>query len=138
MDRKLPNFFFYSIVLPVVWFSLAFLILNLAPNIELGIAGSVITVYLATFFISWHFSKSFKRHFEKGEKIRLVIYMVLWMGAIRCLSSYGLDEGLSSKEFLLAIGVILGIDFVIIASSIFSVCNKFNAFFLSRYSAGNA
>ncbi|MCC4833876.1 hypothetical protein LMH66_14625 [Shewanella sp. 10N.7] len=138
MDRKLPNLFLYSLALPVVWFALAFLTLNLAPNVEVGIAGSVVTVYLATIFICRHFSKSFKRYFEKGEKIRLAIYMVLWMGLIRCLSLYGLDEGLSSKELMLAIGVILGIDFLIIASSVFSVSHKFNKFFLRRYNAGNA
>jgi hypothetical protein len=138
MDSKSPAIFIYSILVPIVWLSLSFSLLAIAPEIELGIAGIIILVNLSLFILCWHFSRTFKRQFSNNEKLRLFIYSFLWMAAIRALSLYGISDDLTSEELLYAGGIVLAMDLVVIASSVFSVSNRFNNFWQNRLSAKNA
>lgn len=138
MDGNLPKIFIYSILVPIVWLSLSFSLLAIAPEIELGIAGIIITVNLSLFVLCWHFSRTFKRQFSNNEKLWLFIYSFLWMAAIRALSLYGISDNLTSEVLLYAGGIVFAMDLVVIASSVFSVSNRFNNFWQNRLSAKNA
>ncbi|WP_416306966.1 hypothetical protein [Neptunicella sp. SCSIO 80796] len=138
MESKSPAIFIYSILVPIVWLSLAFSLLAIAPEIELGIAGIIIAVNLSLFILCWHFSRTFKRQFRSSEKIRLCVYSFLWMAAIRALNLYGISDNLTSEVLLYAGGIVLAIDLLVIASSVFSVSNRFNNFWQNRLSAKNA
>lgn len=138
MDSKSPKIFIYSIIVPLVWLSLSFSLLAIAPEIELGIAGIIITVNLSLFALCWHFSRTFKRQFSNNEKLRLFIYSFLWMAAIRALSLYGISDNLTTEVLLYAGGIVLVMDVVVIASSVLTVSNRFNSFWQNRLSAKNA
>lgn len=138
MDRKSPKIFIYSILVPIIWLSLAFSLLAIAPEADPGIAGIIVAVNLSLFILCWHFSRTFKRQFSNNEKLRLFIYSFLWMAAIRALSLYGLSDNQTSEILLYAGGIVLAMDLVVIASSVFSVSNRFNNFWQNRLSANNA
>ena len=138
MDRKSPKIFIYSILVPIIWLSLAFSLLAIAPEADPGIAGIIVAVNLSLFILCWHFSRTFKRQFSNNEKLRLFIYSFLWMAAIRALSLYGLSDNQTSEILLYAGGIVLAMDLVVIASSVFSVSNRFNNFWQNRLSARNA
>jgi hypothetical protein len=138
MDSKSPAIFIYSILVPIAWLSLAFSLLAIAPEIELGIAGIIVAVNLSLFILCWHFSRKFKRQFSNSEKLRLFIYSFLWMAAIRALNLYGVSDSLTSEVLLYAGGIVLVIDLVVISSSVFSVSNRFNNFWQNRLSVKNA
>ena len=138
MDRKSPKIFIYPILVPIIWLSLAFSLLAIAPEAEPGIAGIIVAVNLSLFILCWHFSRTFKRQFSISEKLRLFIYSFLWMAAIRALSLYGLSDNQTSEILLYAGGIVLAMDLVVISSSVFSVSNRFNNFWQNRLSARNA
>ncbi len=138
MDSKSAAIFIYSILVPIVWLSLAFSLLAIAPEIELGIAGTIVAVNLSLFILCWHFSRTFKRQFSNNEKLRFFIYSFLWMAAIKALSLYGISANLNSEVLLYTGGIVLAMDLVIIFSSVFSVSNRFNNFWQNRLSAKNA
>jgi len=138
VDRKSPKIFIYSILVPIIWLSLAFSLLAIAPEADPGIAGIIVAVNLSLFILCWHFSRTFKRQFSNNEKLRLFIYSFLWMAAIRALSLYGLSDNQTSEILLYAGGIVLAMDLVVIASSVFSVSNRFNNFWQNRLSARNA
>lgn len=137
MEGKPSKIFIYSTLTPILWLSFSFLLLAIAPEAELGIAGIVVTVNLSLLIVCWHFSKSFKRHFSKNEKLRLFVYSFLWMACIRALSLYGISEELTSQVLLYAGGIVFAIDILVLATSIFSVSNKFNNFWQNRLGAEN-
>ena len=60
------------------------------------------------------------------------------MAAIRSLSLYGVSDNQTSEVLLYAGGIVLAMDLVVIASSVFSVSNRFNNFWQNRLSAKNA
>lgn len=138
MDRKSPKIFMYSILIPIIWLSLAFSLLAIAPEAEPGIAGIIVAVNLSLFILCWHFSRTFKRQFSNSEKLRLCIYSFLCMAAIRALNLYGISDNLTSEVLLYAIAIVLAMDLVVISSSVFSVSNRFNNFWQNRLSARNA
>lgn len=138
MDSKSPKLFLYSISLPFAWFSLSYLFLITAPNIKMGLAGVFIAVNLSTLFTCWLFSKSFNRHFKKFEKLRITIYLISWMLVIRLLSIYGISESLSVKEMIYSVVVILAIDTLFIAASVFSLSDRFNSFWQRKIKVENA
>ena len=132
MDSKSPKIFVYSVIVPIVWFSMSFSLLAIAPEVELTVAGTIIAVNLSLFFICRHFSKRFKRQFSINEKLRLFSYSFLWITAIRGLSLYGISDDLTAEVLLYASGIVLAIDLMVISSSVFSVSNRFNRFWQSR------
>ncbi len=138
MDSKSPKIFIYSILVPIVWLSLSFSLLAIAPEIELGVAGIIIAANLSLFVLCWHFSETFKRQFSNNEKLRLFIYSFLWMAAIRALNLYGISDNLTSEALLYAGGIVLVMDLVVISSSVFSVSYRFNNFWQNRLLAKNA
>jgi hypothetical protein len=138
VDRKSPKIFIYSILVPIIWLSLAFLLLAIAPEAEPGLAGIIIALNLSLFVLCWHFSRTFKRQFSNNEKLRLFIYSFLLMAAIRALNLYGISENLRSEVLLYAIVIVLAMDLVVISSSVFSVSNRFNNFWQNRLSPKNA
>lgn len=138
MDSQSPPIFIYSILLPIVWLLLSLALLAITAEVELGVAGIIIAVNFSLFVLCWHFSRVFKRKFSNNEKLRLFIYSFLWMSLIRALSLYGMSDNLTSGVLLYAGGIVLVIDLVVIASSVFSVSNRFNHFWQNRLSAKNA
>lgn len=138
MDSKPPKIFIYSITVPIVWLSLSFSLLAIAPEIEIGIAGIIIAVNFSLFVLCWHFSRTFKRQFSNNEKLRLFFYSFLWMAAIRALSLYGISDDLTSEVLLYTGGIVLVMDLVVISSSVLTVSNRFNNFWQKRLSAKNA
>ena len=138
MDGSSPNLFFYSLWLPAVWLSLTLPLLVLAPDFELGILGIVIATNLSLFISCRQFTKSFKRQFTTKEKAYLAAYSLLCMAMIRALNIYGLSDQLKPMVMIYVSLIVLAIDVLVISSSIFSLSNKFNAFWQKRMGVANA
>ena len=138
MNQDSPKIFMYSLLLPLLWISASFLIVYFSSDVDLGIAGVVLVIYLSLIAICWFFSKRFNRDFYRNEKIRLTIYFLLWATLIRIISIYSISETLSSDALLLAFAALFVVDCLIIIPTVYSVSKRINGFFLRNYVPKNA
>ncbi len=138
MNQDSPKIFVYSLLLPLIWISASFLTLYFSLNVDLGVAGVVLVIYMSLIAICWLFSKRFNRDFNRNEKIRLTIYFLLWATLIRIISIYSVSETVSSDALRLAFFALFVVDCLIIVPTVYSVSKRINGFFLRNYLPKNA
>lgn len=135
-SSKTPNLFLYSLVLPVFWLTFGFVLDAIAPGKRLGMFGLFLIIYATLIPICWHFTKNFGRHFNKGEKIKLIIFLTLW--AVICElwalwyyvsfeSTSGIDEAIYG-----VIGFTVAIDALFMTLGVQFAAKRINNHFLNR------
>src|SRR5690606_30111564 len=76
-DRK-PKTFLFSLLLPLIWFSIGGIMAYFFPGKKLGIGGLALIVYLSITPVCWILAKSFGRYLRRSEKFKLIGYYTLW------------------------------------------------------------
>jgi hypothetical protein len=138
-----PRLLLYSLLLPIVWFTLGLAMHAAFPGKRLGMVGLVAVVFLVVWLISWHFAKTFRRHFSKPERLKLVLYCSLWAAFMELLALYSIiadqaDAGQSplGAEGLLGIaGFTVALDTLILWAAFTFTAKKFIDAQLSKHSA---
>ncbi|RJE74153.1 hypothetical protein BGP76_13245 [Reichenbachiella sp. MSK19-1] len=113
----------------------------IAPGKRLGMFGLFLIVYATLTPICWNFTKNFGRHFNKAEKIKLIIFLTLW--AVICElwalwyyvsfeSTSGFDEAIYG-----VIAFTVAIDALFMTLGVQFAAKRINNHFLNRMEEKN-
>ncbi|MPQ46424.1 hypothetical protein GCQ56_05320 [Marinifilum sp. N1E240] len=135
-STKTPNLFLYSLILPILWISIGFLIDTIAPEKSLGVFGLVLIIYATLTPICWHFTKNHHRHFKKQEKIKLIVFLTFWAVLCELLAiwyelSLESNPDISSSIYYI-IGVTILLDTLFITIGVQVVAKRTNNYFLEK------
>jgi len=138
MNQASPKLFLYSLLLPIIWLSVGALLSVAFPDINLGMMGLVLILYLVLSIICWHFTKLFNRDFSRNEKARLTIYFIIWTVLCEALAIYSISESISSDALLITLSITFVIDSIFMTLGVHFISKRMNKYFLNKQPLKNA
>jgi len=143
-SQAMPKLFLYSILVPVIWFTLGFIALYAASGKSLGMFGLVIVLQAALGVASWHLARNYRRELNLKEKVRLAVYCTIWAVLSESLALFSLltsgpeSSRLSTTGVVTVLIVTFSVDALFASLSVFISMPRMVRFFLERQVSENS
>lgn len=134
MNSQRPKLLAYSLLLPVIWLALGATLDALPIDLQLGMSGLLLIVYLTLSVICWRIARVHQRPLTRGEKLRLSAYFVLWNLMCESLALYSVLPGVEPAVLLMTLGITLIVDSVVLSLAVHFLTGRLIGFFLKRTS----
>lgn len=81
-----PKIFLYSMLLPVIWYSLGSAVYAVNPGANIGIFGTAVMFVGTALLICWLFVRRHRRAFSNVEYRKIIAYCLVWAICMEALS----------------------------------------------------
>lgn len=117
-----PKLFLYALILPAVWLTIGFIVLEIAPGFRFGVGGSALMITAICVGISWLILKRHGRLPTNGESWRLIAYcsaLAVFLESWTILAALAWPEDFPGLEIsrdsaLMIIGIAAVVDTLIV------------------------